>query len=179
MKSALLVIDLQRGLLETAPPPFDLEATLDRINELARRARAADCPVIYIQHERPGSPLIHGQPAWHLHPRLTVADSDLRVRKSTPDSFLGTDLKRHLDALHVDQVVVTGYASEFCIDTTVRRAASLGYRVTLVADAHTTHDKAHAPAAQIRLHENATLPQITSFGPKIRAVASDEVSFGP
>lgn len=177
MKSALLVIDLQRGLLETTPPPFELEATLDRINELARRARAAECPVIFIQHERAGSPLVHGCAAWQLHPRLTVADSDLHVRKSTPDSFLGTDLKRLLDTHHVDQVVVSGYASEFCIDTTVRRAASLGYRVTLVADAHTTHDKAHAPAAQIRLHENATLPQITSFGPKIRALDGTHVVF--
>jgi hypothetical protein len=49
--------------------------------------------------------------------------------------------------------------------------------VTLASDAHTTHDKDHASAAQIRAHENATLPSLTSFGPVIRAVPATEVDF--
>jgi hypothetical protein len=49
--------------------------------------------------------------------------------------------------------------------------------VTLVADGHTTHDKAHASAAQIRAHENATLPGIGSFGPVIRALPAAEIRF--
>lgn len=69
----------------------------------------------------------------------------------------------------------SGYASEFCVDTTVRRAAALGYSVTLVSDAHTTHHQRHACAAAIRAHENATLAEITSFGPRIAAVATVQV----
>jgi nicotinamidase-related amidase len=61
------------------------------------------------------------------------------------------------------------------VDTTVRRSAALGFEVTLVADAHTTHDRPHATAAAIRAHENATLPDITSFGPRIRAVTIDQL----
>ncbi|HCM0825166.1 TPA: isochorismatase family protein, partial [Vibrio parahaemolyticus] len=57
-----------------------------------------------------------------------------------------------------------------CIDTTIRRAAGLGYPVTLVSDAHTTHDKEHASGAKIRKHHNAMLPNISSFGVKIEAV---------
>jgi nicotinamidase-related amidase len=64
------------------------------------------------------------------------------------------------------------------VDTTVRRAAALGYSVTLASDAHTTHDKPHASAAAIRAHENATLPQITSFGQAIVALASERIAFG-
>jgi nicotinamidase-related amidase len=75
------------------------------------------------------------------------------------------------------EVVICGYASEFCVDTTTRRAAALGYRVVLAADAHTTHDKPHATASQIRDHHNATLPGITSFGPRIVAMPSDAVVF--
>jgi nicotinamidase-related amidase len=75
-------------------------------------------------------------------------------------------------------IVICGYASEFCVDTTSRRAAALGYPVIIAADAHTTHDKAHASALQIRTHHNATLENISSFGPVIRAIDSQQIVFG-
>lgn len=83
-----------------------------------------------------------------------------------------------LAARGVRSLVVCGYATEFCVDTTVRRAAALGYEVFLAADAHTTQDKPHATAARIREHHNATLPRITSFGPCIEAVPSSDIDFG-
>jgi nicotinamidase-related amidase len=78
------------------------------------------------------------------------------------------------DASHV---VICGYASEFCVDTTVRRAAANGLTVTLADDAHTTHDKPHANAATIRAHHNATLSNIRSFGPKISALRAEAIAF--
>ena len=74
-------------------------------------------------------------------------------------------------------MVLCGYATEFCVDTTARSAAAHGYHVVLAADAHTTHDKAHADAAQIRAHHNATLPAIRSFGVSIRALPAGEIAF--
>ena len=100
------------------------------------------------------------------------------MRKTTPDSFLRTDLEARLRERGITRLLIGGYASEFCVDTTVRRAAALGFEVVLLADAHTTHDKPHASAAQIRAHENATLPNITSFGPRISAIASAAVELG-
>lgn len=102
---------------------------------------------------------------------------DLRIRKTTPDSFLCTGLQARLQAVAVDHLVICGYASEFCVDTTVRRAAALGYAVTLVADAHTTHDKPHATAAAIRAYENATLPEIPRFGACIQVLPGADVRF--
>ena len=61
--------------------------------------------------------------------------------------------------------------------STARSAAAHGYHVVLAADAHTTHDKAHADAAQIRAHHNATLPAIRSFGVSIRALPAGEIAF--
>lgn len=177
MKSALLVIDVQRALFDGAPRPFEADAVVARINSLATRARASGAPVVFIQHESPGSALEFGSSSWTLEQRLNVQADDRFVRKTTPDSFLGTNLHEVLEALRISHVVVSGYASEFCVDTTVRRAAALGYSVTLASDAHTTHDKAHASAAAIRAHENATLPAITSFGPGIQAVASEQVAY--
>ncbi|MPT26149.1 MAG: cysteine hydrolase [Achromobacter sp.] len=178
MKSALIVIDVQRALFETTPEPAEAGAVLARIDELTERARAAGVPVIYVQHESPGSKLAHGEPGWQIDTRLHPADGDIRVRKTTPDSFLRTDLDDALSRVGATHLVVCGYASEFCVDTTVRRASALGYPVTLAADAHTTQDKPHASGAQIRAHHNATLSSIVSFGVKIAAVPAADIRSG-
>lgn len=178
MTSALIVIDVQRALFETSPPPFEAAQVVERINALATRARAVGVPVIYVQHESPGSDLAHGEPGWDLDTRLAPAANDFRVRKTTPDSFLRTDLAQVLEKLGAKQLVVCGYATEFCVDTTVRRAAGLGLPVTVAADAHTTHDKPHAGGGQIRAHHNATLPAISSFGVNITAVPAAELFMG-
>lgn len=177
MRTALLVIDVQAALFEPEPRPGDAAAVLERINALAERARAAKVPVVYVQHEREGTPLAHGSPGWALAPGLQPQEADARLRKTTPDAFLHTRLEPLLQELDINHLVVCGYASEFCIDTTVRRAAALGYDVTLAADAHTTHDKPHANAALIRRHENATLPNLISFGKRLQALPAEQISF--
>jgi nicotinamidase-related amidase len=154
------------------------EEVVARINGLSARARAAGVPVVIVQHERSEGELVHGTPGWQLVPGLRAAPSDLPVRKRTPDSFLRTPLQALLAERAVQRLVVCGFASEFCIDTTVRSAAAKGYAVTVASDAHTTHDKPHATGLQIRTHENQTLPDITSFGVTIEAVPAAEIVFG-
>lgn len=177
MTTALLIIDVQRGLFDDEPRPYKADTVVERINALAGRARAHDVPIVFIQHERASGNLAHGTQSWQLERSLRTVPGDHFVRKTTPDSFLRTTLQELLDKYQVSHVVVCGYASEFCVDTTTRRAAALGYAVTLAADAHTTHDKEHAPAAAIRRHENATLPDIVSFGPPIQAKPGSEIDF--
>ena len=177
MTSALLIIDVQRGLFDKVPRPWEADEVVARVNTLTSRARASAVPVVFIQHERAGTALAYDSELWQLDPGLHVEANDRFVRKTTPDAFLHTPLHDLLTELGVQHVVICGYASEFCVDTTTRRAAALGYAVTLVADAHTTHDKTHAPAVAIRAHENATLPGITSFGPVIRAITTSEISY--
>lgn len=177
MTQALLVIDVQVGLFHASPRPHLADEVIEKINTLANRARLANVPVIFIQHED-ATDLVVNTGAWALAPNLQVYPVDLKVRKQTPDAFLGTTLAALLTAHAVTQVVVAGYASEFCIDTTVRRAAALGLNVVLAADAHTTHDKTHASGAQIRAHHNATLAAISSFGVPIKATPGCDVRFG-
>ncbi len=174
MNLALVVIDVQRGLFE--PAPADADAVIERINGLSAKARDAGMPVVFVQHERAGD-LEAESSGWALHPALRVVEGDHRIRKTTPDSFLRTGLDEVLSFCGVEGVVLCGYATEFCVDTTTRSAAAHGYHVVLAADAHTTHDKAHADAAQIRAHHNATLPAIRSFGVGIRALPASEIAF--
>ena len=96
-------------------------------------------PVIFIQHEKENSEIEFGCDGWQLLEELQVESTDIVVRKTTPDSFLNTNLKRVLkrvlNSQNIEHLIVCGYASEFCIDTTVRRAAGLGYGVDIIADA--------------------------------------------
>lgn len=176
MGAALLIIDMQRGLFGEMPEPWEAEQVVARVNALAARARASGAPVIWIQHEN-SSALSHGSEGWQLLRELHAAAGDVFVRKTTPDSFLRTDLGHLLTRRGIDELVICGYATEFCVDTTVRRAAALGYSVRIAADAHTTQDKPHAAAGQIRAHHNATLPEITSFGSRIEAIPSADIGF--
>ncbi|MFZ6687126.1 cysteine hydrolase family protein [Undibacterium sp. SXout11W] len=178
MKSALLIIDVQRGLFDAEPRPFEADLIISRINTLAERARLAGAPVVFVQHEAAGTALEFGFEGWQLESGLLVEEGDVILRKTTPDSFLNTNLTDLLTQWGTEQVLICGYATEFCVDTTTRRAAALGFPVILVADAHTTHDKAHAEAVVIRAHHNATLPNIRSFGPAIKAIASEQIVFG-
>lgn len=173
---ALIVIDVQHALFNSSPAPAASADVIARINTLTAQARSHGVPVVFVQHEATsGEFFLHGSDAWALDARLVTAASDHYVRKTTPDSFLNTDLETVLNKADVSHVVICGYATEFCIDTTVRRAAALGYEVTLVSDAHTTQDKPHAPAVQIIAHHNATLGSIKSFGVAITAVESSAV----
>ncbi|MBT1446461.1 cysteine hydrolase [Shewanella sp. JM162201] len=164
MAKALLVIDVQTLLFEGDKPPFDADGIIQRINALSHSARENACPVIFIQHEQPGTPIARDTKGWELVSRLVQDENDYVVAKTTPDSFLGTGLKALLDELDVESLAICGYASEFCVDTTVRRALALGYPVELIDDAHTTADKSHLAAKDIIAHENATLCAIKSFG---------------
>jgi nicotinamidase-related amidase len=170
MKSAVLVTDVQTKLFDTSPRPFEADGVVKRINHVTTLARTAGIPVFLIQHEVPGY-LDHESEGWQLQKDLVVKDSDIRVRKTTGDSFLRTNLEEKLKSLDITNLVICGYASEFCIDNTTRRATGLGYTVQLVSDAHTTHDKKHLSAMKIREHHNLTL----SIGPTITAVPSEDL----
>jgi nicotinamidase-related amidase len=173
MTTAVLVIDVQQGLCEGEGAAFDCEGTIARINRVTRKARQAGAPVIFIQHESASGYLEHGTAGWQLADGLEVLPTALKVRKTTPDSFLRTDLQAVLQRLAVTRLVVCGMHSEFCVDTTVRRALAIGLPVTLVSDAHTSAGNAAISAQQVIAHHNATLTNISSFGPRVHAVASD------
>lgn len=175
VKSALVIIDVQAGLFKEEDLPARAGEVILCINDLASWARKSGSPVVWVQHETDGGELAHGSDGWQLQGDLKSANSDIFVRKTTPDSFLRTSLLTTLQSLSVDQLIICGYASEFCVDTTVRRAAGLGYPVTVVADGHTTHDKVHLKGEEISNHENKTLPNITSFGVPIRVKPSHDI----
>jgi nicotinamidase-related amidase len=178
MSTALLIIDVQQALCYGDDAAWEIGRVLANINTVSARARAAGAPVFLIQHEDAGSPLAQGSPGWQLAEGLDTAPGDIRLAKQASDSFHQTDLHAQLRQLGVTDLVICGLQSDFCVDTTTRRAMAHGYPVQLVADGHSTVDNDVLTAAQIAAHHNATLSSLGSFGPRTRAVAAADIRFG-
>ncbi len=175
MTSALLIIDVQNLLCIGQWAAHDIDNVIRRINAVAEKARAAGAPVVVIQHEEANGPLQYGSAGWQLAQSLQVRADDLRLRKTASDSFHKTDLHALLQARGVDQLIVCGLQSDFCVDTTVRRALALGYAVTLVSDAHSTLNNGVLTAEQIIAHHNVTLANLDSFGPRVTMVTAEQL----
>lgn len=177
MKTAILVIDVQEALSTGEYGAHGAADVIARINAVTGRARAAGVPVVLIQHEALAGSLQHGSPGWQLAAALVQRDADIRLRKTATDSFHRTGLDALLKGWGIQRLVICGFQSEFCVDTTTRRALALGYEVLLVADGHSTLDNGVLTAAQIVQHHNTTLANISSFGPRAQAVAAADLGF--
>jgi len=177
-RTALLVIDVQHLLCNGDYACFDIDNVISRINGLIGEAREASVPVIFVQHEEDDEQgLRHGTPGWALDDRLDAQAGDPRIRKTAPDAFHRTDLDALLRMLGVGHLVICGLQSDFCVDTSVRRALSLGYDVTLVEDGHSTLDDGGLTAAQISAHHTRILRHLNSFGPAMAAKPAAQIRF--
>ena len=159
-KTALVVIDTQVGMFETPglPPVPNGERLLENIEELIRRAREAEVAVVHVRHaDGPGHPLEKGTKGWETHPRVAPMPGEPVVDKETPDSFLRTTLGDELESRGIGRLVLAGMQTEYCVDTTCRRAFGLGYDVTRAADPHGTFDDESLTAAQIVAHHNEVI----------------------
>lgn len=162
--AALLVIDVQAGMFLESDPVHHANELLRNIGTLIEKARCSDTPVIYLQHNaRPGKPLEPGKPGWEIHPAIRPETGDAIIQKTTPDSFHGTDLQQKLAERGIKKLVLTGIQTELCVDTTCRRAHSLGYNVTLAKDAHSTWNRGQLTARQIVEHHNSLLAWFASI----------------
>jgi nicotinamidase-related amidase len=155
---ALLIIDVQVCNFDESSPVHGGNGLLSKLSALLDRARAAKAPIVYVQHcGSEGAVDQPGTPGWKIHPAIAPLASDIIVQKRHPDAFQETDLQRELEARGIEELVITGIQTEYCVDTTCRRAYSLNYAVTLVQDAHSTWDTDLLSAPQIIAHHNAVL----------------------
>jgi nicotinamidase-related amidase len=158
LSKALLIVDMQVCHFPPDDLPYHAQEVLETDRWLIERARGAGVPVIFVQHcGKKGSEYEPGTPGWFIHPVLDPRPGEEIVRKWHPDSFQDTNLGQILSSQGLRKLIVAGMQSEMCIDTTVRRAYSLGYEVELVSDGHTTWSSKVAPAETIIAHHNHVL----------------------
>jgi streptothricin hydrolase len=144
---ALVVVDMQRGVLADLPGAAGL---VPRVAELISRARAAGALVVQLQNDgAPGSVDEAGTPGW----ALALSGGEV-VRKTADDGFAGTRLASLLAG--VRRVALCGVLSEMCVSATARSALARGYEVVLPHDGHGTYDLDDIPAAVVaRVAEHA------------------------
>ena len=162
--TALVVIDVQRGILDL--PQLQrkqetskaLDETVARIAGLIARARAASVPVIYVQHDGGKDHRLEPHtPGWPFRPEIAPHRGEPVIHKRACDAFFQTTLEAELSARGIRRLIIAGCMTQYCIDTTVRRAVSLGYDVVLAADGHMTADAQALRFEQIIAHHNEVL----------------------
>lgn len=129
---ALLVIDVQNGIVETS----DFKQELSTIDTLIQEFKQADLPVIFMKHvvDQPENPLYRASKGAELHASIS-AHADVVIEKQTPSSFYQTNLATVLEEANVDHLFITGFNAEFCPQFTAIAAFDRGYQVTYIEDA--------------------------------------------
>ena len=176
--TALVVIDLQVAIVDGEEPTYRRDELLETVSGLLAEARKEGVPVIFIQHtEDKYEPLSEGNPGWQVHPRSRHCRASELFRSALPIP-LRSPPSQWLDALGITHIVVAGMQTEMCVDTTSRRAVSLGYDVTLVADAHSTFDTEVITAEQIIAHTQTRLSRISRPAERDHRQTLIRVTFG-
>lgn len=173
--TALLVIDVQVGVVEGA---HDRDDVVTNIGTLVDKARDADVPVVWVQHS--DARLAPDSDAWQIVPELRPDDAEPVVHKRYPDSFEDTTLETVLASLGVGRLVVAGAQTDECVGSTLHGAFVRGYDTTLVGDAHTTEDLTAygAPSPDLVIaHTNLSWANHAAPGRTAGTVRTAEVDF--
>jgi nicotinamidase-related amidase len=174
--TALLVVDVQNGVVEGA---HERDAVVANVGRLVDKARREGVPVVWVQHS--DEELASGSDDWRIVPELTPGDAEPHVEKNYGDSFEATTLETVLSGLEVGRLVVAGAETDACIRSTLHGAFARGYDATLVSDAHTTGNKTAwgaPPPDQVIAHTNLYWTYQTAPGRTAGTAETKDVDFG-
>lgn len=175
MKRALLVIDVQNEYFTGKLPVTYPAGSFKQILRAVDVANEHGIPVILIRHSAPENAVAFasGSSGWELHPELLARPHLRIIDKALPGSFTNTELESCLRELGVDTLVISGYMTQMCCDTTARQAMHLGFTVEFLADATGTLDIANY-AGKItaeELHKAILITQAMRFS---KVLSTDE-----
>ena len=143
MKQALFIIDVQNEYFTGKMPVCYPQKSLDNILKAMDEAKKKNVPVLVIQHtstQPNAKAFVYESDGWQIHPEVAKRPYDLLVEKHLPGSFTETSLESWLRKHEIDTVVIAGYMTHMCCDTTARQAMHLGYTVYFLSDGTGTLD---------------------------------------
>jgi nicotinamidase-related amidase len=173
--TALLVIDVQTGVVEKA---HERHAVLANIASVVDKAREERVPVVWVQHSDEG--LARDSDDWQIAAELTPGNTEPVVEKHYGDAFEDTTLEAVLSDLGVGRLVMVGAETDACIRSTLHGALVRGYDAILVSDAHTTNDQTKwgaPPPGQVIAHTNLYWTYQTAPGRTAGTVESKDLDF--
>jgi len=150
--TALLVIDVQNGVVAQA---HDRDNVIANIATVVEKARAAGIEVVWVQHN--SDDLKRDTESWQYVPELSRRGSEPLIHKQYGDSFEDTDLESVLAANSIGRLFIAGAQTDACVRSTLHGAFTRGYDTMLVTDAHTTEDLTPygaPPPEQVIAHTN-------------------------
>lgn len=177
--NVLILVDLQEGPFRVRNK-HDADEVIRRVNKLADFVRATGGRVIHVQHDgEEEEDLLPGTSGWKVLSALCRDDSDIAIRKTRNDAFADTDLDSTLASLHATNILIAGWATDFCVDSTVRSAVSRGLNVYMPSDGHTVADRPHLRAVQVVEHHNWVWANLISNGGSITVAATEVLLANP
>ena len=152
--NVLIIVDMQETSF-TNSDKFDSDGVIERINLLSEHTRNHGGKIIFIQHDGTKEEgLLPFTKGWEILGKLIKKDTDVVVRKTINDSFHNTELSKILSNIDVEKLIIAGWATDFCVDSTVRTAVSLGFNVIVASDCHTVSNRPHLDAEKVIEHHN-------------------------
>jgi nicotinamidase-related amidase len=170
--TALLIIDIQNDYFPGGAMQLEgAEAASQNAARILKSFRDRGTPVIHVRHTsvRPGATFfLPGTRGAEIHPAVAPVGGESVVEKNFPNAFRDTGLKELLDQQGVKNLVVAGMMTHMCVDASVRHAADLGFKVTLLGDACATRAQSFGgesvPARQVH---TAFLAALNGFYAKV------------
>ena len=147
MAQALIVIDIQEGLVKENP--FDTKNFIINTKAIIQHFRDQSIEVIFIRHSEDEGLLATGSDNWQVYHELKPQKNEKIFNKYYNSIFKDTELKEYLNRKNITDLTFVGMQVEFCIDTSVKVGFEYGYKITIVEDAISTFDNIHLSADQI------------------------------
>ena len=147
MAQALIVIDIQEGLVKDNP--FDTKNFIINTKAIIQHFRDQNIEVIFIRHSEDEGLLAMGSDNWQVYHELKPQENEKIFNKYYNSIFKDTELKEYLNRKNIIDLTFVGMQVEFCIDTSVKVGFEYGYKITIVEDAISTFDNEHLPADKI------------------------------
>lgn len=159
---------MQKGSFTPETPRYETDSVVEKINALAAMFRRNSWPVVFVQHN--GSAMgefIPNTCDWELLDDLVVGEDDIMVEKFANDVFYNTGFDAKLKGLNVNELVVTGCATDFCVESTIQSALVKDYDILVVEDGHTTGNRPFMDAEKVINHHNWVWKNMTPTHGKI------------
>jgi nicotinamidase-related amidase len=137
--SVLVMIDLQNTYTRGVMALERVEPAIDEAAALLDRARSAGIPIVHVQHDAgEGTPYDVRDEIGAIVDRVAPREGEHRIVKNFPNSFVGTDLESYLRGKDATNLVLAGFMTHMCVNSTARGAFNAGFAPSVVAAATAT-----------------------------------------
>jgi nicotinamidase-related amidase len=178
--TALIIIDMQKGMCSSSLPPRNNPGAEDNIARLHAAWRGAGQPVVSVRHisRSPVSVFAPGQSGVEFQERFLPLAHEHVVEKNVPDAFIHTGLERWLHARGIRRLVLAGVSTNNSVEASARTAGNLGFETVVADDACFAFDKQDF-GGTLRSAEEVHLMALANLhGEYAQVLSTDEIIAG-